>query len=250
MYFISQEENDMELYPLDQKHIMKTYKSGKPCFIGKNIKNKYFKNKDFSGIDFSNMNISYTMFDNCDISDAKFENTKLNNVSFFDCMFTTYANCLDTSGFIKPCSIEEFNKHEIRYCSDTHNLPFCIGGRYKIISNVYGLKVREHPQTDFIGYKSIAVKNFGTAVASLLIRPRNGVVVYKNDICRCAQAVVLKIEGDDGRRYKSGFSYMQPRDSLPITYMVGETVFPDRFDERWDAIGSHGIHFYLSKEEA
>lgn len=251
MYFISQEENDIELYPLEQERFSKTYTSGRTmCFIRKNLNGKYFQYKDFSETDFSNMNISYTIFDNCIMSDAKFENTRFNSVSFYNCTFTTDADWLDGSGFIKRFPIKEFNRYEIRYCNDTRKQPFYSSGKYNIISSVVGIKTREYLKTDFIGYKILGVKNFNKAVASLLIRPRNGTVIYKNDVCRCAQAVVLKIEGIDGRRYESGFSYRQPRYASCLTYTVGETVFPDCFDGSWDKVGSHGIHFCLTKKEA
>jgi hypothetical protein len=38
--------------------------------------------------------------------------------------------------------------------------------------------------------------------------------------------------------------------SSSVTYKVGEMVFPDSFDEnRWNEC-SHGIHFFINKDEA
>ena len=249
MYFISQEENDMELYPLDQKHIMKTYKSGKMSSKNKDMSYLLYQNEDLTGADFSNRNISHTMFRNCIMTNANFENAKFEDVSFRDCMFSTRGEWFVREKLVYRFSIAEFNRFEIRYNVVKHEKPFCTSGKCHIVADVKDVKAREYPQSDFIGYKKVMTNDHCVALATLLIRPRNGAIVYKNDICRCAQAVVLKIEDTEGNRYESGSSYMCPSGSSLI-YTVGETVFPDCFDENWNMVGSHGIHFCLTKEEA
>ena len=63
--------------------------------------------------------------------------------------------------------------------------------------------------------------------------------------CRCDKAVVLSIT-EDGKEVESAIS---DRDES-FVYHVGDTVVPDSFDEdRWDGC-SHGIHFFITKEEA
>ena len=66
--------------------------------------------------------------------------------------------------------------------------------------------------------------------------------------CRCDKALVVEIrrisdgEQTDAITNTSYYPY--------ITYKVGEMVFPDSFDEnRWDEC-SHGIHFFIDKQEA
>lgn len=249
MYFISQEENDMELYPLDQKHFMKTYKSGKMSSENKDMSYSLYQNEDLTGADFSNRNISHAMFRHCIMTNANFENTKFKDVSFHDCTFSTRDEWFVRGRQVYRFPIVEFNRFEIRYnvakCKD----PFCTFGEYHVVADAKDVKAREYPQSDFIGYKKIKTNNNRIALATLLIRPRNGAIVYKNDICRCAQAVVLKIEDTEGNRYESGSSYMCPIWNSVI-YKVGETVFPDCFDENWNIVGSHGIHFCLTKKEA
>ena len=66
--------------------------------------------------------------------------------------------------------------------------------------------------------------------------------------CRCDKALVVEI-----RRISDG----EQTDAITntsyypnITYKVGEMVFPDSFDEnRWNEC-SHGIHFFIDKQEA
>lgn len=63
--------------------------------------------------------------------------------------------------------------------------------------------------------------------------------------CRCDRAVVLSITKDD-KEVESATSDLDES----FVYHVGETVEPDSFDEnRWDEC-SHGIHFFITKEEA
>ena len=65
--------------------------------------------------------------------------------------------------------------------------------------------------------------------------------------CRAEYAEVLKIESIDGKtQYQEGVSER----GLNFYYRVGETVYPDSYDEnRWDEC-SHGIHFFLTRYEA
>ena len=66
--------------------------------------------------------------------------------------------------------------------------------------------------------------------------------------CRCDKALVLEI---------TDLQSNQPVEQIEnnsyhpfVTYKVGEMVYPDSFDEtRWDEC-SHGIHFFINKQEA
>ena len=61
--------------------------------------------------------------------------------------------------------------------------------------------------------------------------------------CRCSEALVLSI--DDG-----ALQEITNTNYWPLTYRVGELVRPDSFDEnRWNEC-SHGIHFFITRQEA
>ena len=66
--------------------------------------------------------------------------------------------------------------------------------------------------------------------------------------CRCDKARVLGITNlatDESVSEIKNTSY-----SPAITYVVGEMVYPDSFDEnRWNEC-SHGIHFFINKQNA
>ena len=65
--------------------------------------------------------------------------------------------------------------------------------------------------------------------------------------CRCDKAMVVAITSLDE---KEEFSDATNFTHTPLTYRVGETVYPDSFDEdRWDEC-SNGIHFFVNKQDA
>ena len=66
--------------------------------------------------------------------------------------------------------------------------------------------------------------------------------------CRCDKAKVLGITNLDTNESVSEIK--NPSHSPAITYVVGEMVYPDSFDEnRWNEC-SHGIHFFINKQNA
>ena len=66
--------------------------------------------------------------------------------------------------------------------------------------------------------------------------------------CRCDKAKVLGITNLDTNESVSEIKNTSY--SPAVTYVVGEMVYPDSFDEiRWNEC-SHGIHFFINKENA
>ena len=66
--------------------------------------------------------------------------------------------------------------------------------------------------------------------------------------CRCDKAKVL---GITNLKTEESVSEIKNTSYSPyVTYVVGEMVYPDSFDEnRWKEC-SHGIHFFINKQEA
>lgn len=65
--------------------------------------------------------------------------------------------------------------------------------------------------------------------------------------CRCDRAKVLAITSLDETQ---SFESLTNRSYAPTTYKVGEVVYPDSFDDnRWVEC-SHGIHFFINKQDA
>ena len=65
--------------------------------------------------------------------------------------------------------------------------------------------------------------------------------------CRCDKAMVLEITSLDGNKHYDEVTNNNYKETV---YKVGEMVYPDSFDEnRWCEC-SHGIHFFINKEDA
>ena len=66
--------------------------------------------------------------------------------------------------------------------------------------------------------------------------------------CRCSAAEVLEIQNLDGT--KADIDRIHNNNHCGADYIVGEIVTPDSFDDnRWNEC-SHGIHFFITRQEA
>ena len=94
----------------------------------------------------------------------------------------------------------------------------------------------------FVGWKKI-----GGMLVKLLIPEDARRSSATSNKCRCDKAQVLAITNIDGN---NPIEKITNYDYAPCDYIVGETVIPDSFDEdRWNEC-SHGIHFFINKQEA
>lgn len=96
----------------------------------------------------------------------------------------------------------------------------------------------------FIGWKK--VNNFIVKLQIPEDAKRSSATTRK---CRCDKALVLAIQNIDGRASVlteiTNYNY-----NPPLTYKVGEMVYPDSFDDnRWEEC-SNGIHFFITRQEA
>ena len=66
--------------------------------------------------------------------------------------------------------------------------------------------------------------------------------------CRCDKAKVLGIYNLDGT--KAEITRIRNTNYTYCDYIVGEMVYPDSFDEDRFNECSHGIHFFINKQEA
>jgi hypothetical protein len=100
--------------------------------------------------------------------------------------------------------------------------------------------VQEAPQGELLAYKEVA----GHIILLRIPREaaRSCATTRKH---RAEYAEVICIEDLDGKAVEE-----VRNEYRGLTYRVGELVFPDSWDEdRWNEC-SHGIHFFLTEEEA
>ena len=95
---------------------------------------------------------------------------------------------------------------------------------------------------EFIGWKKVNDK-----LVQLLITSDARRSSSTSNKCRCDKAKVLEITDLDGNNPISSITNYNYAET---SYVVGEMVYPDSFDEnRWNEC-SHGIHFFINKQEA
>ena len=96
---------------------------------------------------------------------------------------------------------------------------------------------------DFIAWKKV-----GRIIVKLRIpaeAKRSSATTRK---CRCEYAEVLELQNLDGTPYKG--NKVVGNNYVKTIYKVGEIVRPDSWDEnRWNDC-SHGIHFFITRDEA
>ena len=103
----------------------------------------------------------------------------------------------------------------------------------------------------FVGWKKVRTEWDDRYLVKLLIPEdarRSSATTLK---CRCDKAQVLAITNLDGSDCGRKQVVNPEGDERAETlYKVGEMVFPDSFDEdRWNEC-SHGIHFFINKQDA
>ena len=96
---------------------------------------------------------------------------------------------------------------------------------------------------DFIAWKR--VNNIIVKLSIPAEAKRNSATTRK---CRCEYAKVLELQNLDGTPY-NGDKVVNKR-YVETIYKVGEIVHPDSWDDnRWNEC-SHGIHFFITRDEA
>ena len=95
---------------------------------------------------------------------------------------------------------------------------------------------------EFIGWKKVSNKLVRLLIPSDAKRSSS-----TSNKCRCDKAKVLEITDLDG---SNPITSVINNNFIKTQYVVGEMVFPDSFDEnRWHEC-SHGIHFFINKQDA
>ena len=110
------------------------------------------------------------------------------------------------------------------------------------------------PEGQIIGWKKVrAVQggfNIRGAIVKLLIPGDAKRCNATGRKCRASKALVLEITTLDNKPFEETDITFVSYNNGSFEYKVGETVYPDSFDEnRWDEC-SHGIHFFITRQEA
>ena len=122
-------------------------------------------------------------------------------------------------------------------------------------ANLYRVNLSGATNIPFIPYacpekgEFVAFKKCGEYIIELLIPADAKRCSGTTRECRASYAKVLSITTILGKPAKTT-SVINTNYSPNVFYKVGELVYPDAFDEdRWNEF-SHGIHFFINRQEA
>ena len=180
-------------------------------------------------VNFSKSNLSESIFTGSRFEHVNFDSANLQNAVLKNCDMR-YANFhnADCRATHFECTIMECSNHE------------------GIIIDVNTKNYKMHcPESGpFLGYK----KCFNDLLVTLLIPADARRVCSTTRPCRCDKAKVINITSMDFKEhYTEAWSLCASGD---FKYTLGEYVFPDSFNpDRWME-STHGIHFWMTPEEA
>ena len=198
---------------------------------------------DLKNIDFSFIDFSWSDFRNIDFRGADFSKSVLDHAKFVEVDFSksdfTEASLFGTD--LRGCNMSETN------CDGTVFTSAILIG-----ANLEGLRDTDRtvhfrmacPETGyFFGYK----KCFNDRMVKLLIPADSKRCSSTTNACRCEKAITVAImDKDKTGFYKEATSFVDG----DFIYRLGEMSYADSYHEdRW-LDSSHGIHFWMTFEEA
>lgn len=197
-------------------------------YRGKTMDNKNFQEGTFTNVDFSyavlnQSNMSHCIFTNCNFRQASLRGVDLSHSVFYNC--TLEESDISGANF-HGASLNDINVDGVIYDDNTSYF-----------------KLRCPQEGAFLGYKKLQ----DDRVAMLLIPAEAKRTSATLNTCRCSMAKVLAIRSFDQRiHYDYGVSTIND----DFIYRVGQWVYADSFEENRWIEATHGIHFWMSFEEA
>lgn len=114
-------------------------------------------------------------------------------------------------------------------------------------TNVKGLNDQCPKEGSFIGWKKCIFNRYPYIVK--LEIPADAKRSSSTGIkCRCDKAKVLEIQNLDGTPINLACVYSFY--NINFRYEVGEIIYPNSFDDRYWIECSHGIHFFMNRQDA
>ncbi len=214
-----------------------------PSAIPISLTHILIENEDMSKMDLRGIDFAWSEFQQVDFARANFCQSNLSHTKFVNCDLS-HANLVDCNLFIadlRGCDLSSAN------CDGTNFYGSILWGA--MLDNLNHTErtkfFRQYcpEQGYFLGYK----KCFNNRLVTLLIPKDAKRCSSTTNACRCNKAKVVAITDLDGEGfYTEATSFVDEN----FVYKLGEMMVADSYnDDRW-LDSSHGIHFWMSVEEA
>ena len=203
------------------------------CITLSNLKGADFHKANLFCVEIRNCNLVNADFSGADLREANFRGENLSGVDFSGADLRG-ADLRDTN--LKGANFKKAKLFEA-IINGAENIP-----------DTFNLKLACPKSGSFIGWKKVGNWLYGDSYLVKLKIPADAKrCSATSKKCRCDKAKVLEIT--DTRTGEKFNAVVNDRYSYCI-YRVGEMVYPDYFDEnRWNEC-SHGIHFFMDKQDA
>lgn len=190
---------------------------------------------NLKGTSFSHVSLNHSDLTDADLRHAnlRFSDLRYANLSHAD---LSEANLRNVDFRFAKLECANLRSADLRHA----NVAYADLNRARYDDTILNIQCPE--QGSFIAWKKLR----NDAIAKLLIPREAKRSSATSRKCRASKAKVLAIYSKDGKKIDKGAS----KHDNNFIYRVGETVYPDEWDEyRW-AECSNGIHFFITRKEA
>ena len=197
------------------------------------------------GADLSYADLSYADLSDADLSDANLSDADLSDA---DLHYTNLSGANLRDANLRYADLRDADLRDADlYGADLYGAELR-DGNLSCAKNMY-LPIACPEKGSFIGFKKIYYPNRGPLIIELQIPAKAKRCSATSRKCRCEYAKVLSITNLDGT--DSGLRSIAHKAYDHVTiYEIGKRVKPDSFDEdRWNEC-PHGIHFFITRQEA
>lgn len=207
------------------------------------LKGASIEGLDLSGMDFSRVDFSWAEFSNVNFRGCIFDESNLSNIRARQTDFSNslFKDAILCGGDFRTCDLSNSD------CDGTDfTEAILLDTKLEGVRDTEKTKhFRVHcPENGyFFGYK----KCFNDRLVTLLIEKDSKRCSSTSGACRCDKARVVAITSLDERvSYDEAVSFVDGE----FIYKLGEVVEADSYNENRWLDSSHGIHFWMTKEEA
>lgn len=195
-----------------------------------------FHKSNFQETDLSCSSFAFSDFETCDFSEATVKRTDFFGCTFVSCKFAN----------VTPCGgqgLPSFERAEFINTIDPPHLPL----RCPKVGSFVGWKKCWAENIDPVtGKRKESRHPYVEVIVKLLIPAKAARTSGSGCKCRCNEALVLDIRDLKGNAHVRALSHW----NMNFVYKVGESVFPDGFEEDPLKECGHGIHFFLERDQA
>ena len=206
------------------------------------------KNADLSEADLAGAYLCKADLRGADVTSANLTGASLINASLVGAMLT-WSNL--TNADLRGVDFRGANLRSVNFCgADLKRANFWEANLYKAnLKKAFDCRIPIAcpEEGQFIGFKKVRIEGGESYIVKLQIPAKAKRCSATSRKCRCEYAKVLSITNLDGS--KTNLKCIRNM-VHPCTYTVGEIVRPDSFDENRFNECSHGIHFFITRQEA